>query len=158
MTGVVIFFVLGLTFLALEMFFPGAVMGIIGGLAMLVGAIIAFANFGAAGGTLALASAIALVLVALYLEFVLLPRTRLARSLTMSTTVGGTSQPALADLQAVVDQVGEAETTLAPSGYITLQGRRYEAFSRSGMLARGTSVRVTGLDNFRLIVIKNQSI
>ena len=44
-----------------------------------------------------------------------------------------------------------------PFGYINVQGRRYEAFSQSGYLAKGVTVRVTGLDNFRLIVTKTQT-
>jgi membrane-bound ClpP family serine protease len=63
----------------------------------------------------------------------------------------------VADLSAVLDQLGETITPLSPSGYISLQGRRYEAFSQSGYLAKGVTVRVTGLDNFRLIVTQNQT-
>jgi membrane-bound ClpP family serine protease len=157
MTAILILFAVGIAFLTLEIFLPGAVMGIMGGLAMLVGVVVAFVHFGAGGGTMALASAIALVLLMLYLEFYVLPKTRFAKSFTMSTTLEEKSQPELADLQAVINQVAETDTALAPTGYISLQGRRYEAFSNSGFLPRGTPVTVTGLDNFRLIVTKNKT-
>ena len=57
----------------------------------------------------------------------------------------------------VLDQQGETITPLSPSGYVSLKGRRYEAFSQSGYLEKGVAVRVTGLDNFRLIVTQNKT-
>jgi membrane-bound ClpP family serine protease len=55
----------------------------------------------------------------------------------------------------VVGKVGEAATTLAPSGYVLIEGRRYEAFSQSGHMDRGTALKVVAVDNFRLIVTKS---
>jgi membrane-bound serine protease (ClpP class) len=69
--------------------------------------------------------------------------------------VEATSQPPLADLATVLDRPAEALTTLAPSGYVLVDGRRYEAFCRSGHAPKGALLRVVGVDNFRVIV--NQS-
>jgi membrane-bound ClpP family serine protease len=54
----------------------------------------------------------------------------------------------------VVGKPATADTTLAPSGYVLVDGRRYEAFCRSGHVAKGEVLRVIGADNFRLIVSK----
>jgi membrane-bound ClpP family serine protease len=72
----------------------------------------------------------------------------------VQSTVHATSQPTLADKDSVVGKTAEAVTPLVPSGYVVVEGRRYEAFSQSGHAAKGASLRVTGLDNFRLIVTK----
>jgi membrane-bound ClpP family serine protease len=37
---------------------------------------------------------------------------------------------------------------------VRVEGKRYEAFSPAGFVAKGAALRVTGLDNFRLIVTK----
>ena len=58
----------------------------------------------------------------------------------------------VADAAAVVGKICEAETTLAPSGYVSLDGRRYEAYSRSGLATKGSRLQVVAVDNFRLIV------
>lgn len=155
MTLITILFLSGVLFLAFEILVPGAVLGIIGGLSLAGGVVVAFSQFGAGGGLLALGVAVALVAVTLYLEFAVLPKTSLARKFSMTDTVASVSQPPLADLQAVIDREGEAATALAPSGYVNIGGRRYEAFSQSGFLDKGVAVRVTGLDNFRLIVTKS---
>lgn len=157
MTAIIILFLAGILLLAIEVFVPGMIVGIIGGLSILAGVVTAFNLYGSGGGTIALLCGGVLFGVTLYIEFVVLPKTKLAKALSMQATVEGTSQPAVADLSAVLNQQGETITPLSPSGYINVQGRRYEAFSQSGFLAKGVTVRVTGLDNFRLIVTPNQT-
>ena len=157
MTAIIILFLAGILLLAIEVFVPGMIVGIIGGLSILAGVVTAFNLYGSGGGMIALLCGGALLGLTLYLEFVVLPKTKLAKALSMQTTVEGTSQPAVADLSTVLNQQGETITPLSPSGYINVQGRRYEAFSQSGYLAKGVTVRVTGLDNFRLIVTHNQT-
>lgn len=157
MTAIVVLFLAGILLLAIEVFVPSMVVGVIGSLAIIAGVVTAFTLYGASGGMFALLCGGLLLGVTLYLEFVVLPKTKLAKQLSMHTTLAGTSQPVVADLAAVLDQQGETVTPLSPSGYVRLQGRQYEAFSQSGYLAKGVAVRVTGLDNFRLIVTKNQT-
>jgi len=157
MTAIIILFLAGILLLAIDIIVPGMIMGIIGGLSVLAGVVTAFNLYGSGGGMIALLCGGALLGVTLYFEFVVLPKTKLAKAFSMRATVEGTSQPAVADLSTVLNQQGETVTPLSPSGYINVQGRRYEAFSQSGYLAKGVTVRVTGLDNFRLIVTHNQT-
>ncbi len=154
MTAVLLFFAVGVLLLALEVIVPGAILGIAGGISMFLGVLIAFDQFGADGGLVATGVAIAAVAITLYLEFVLLPKSRLARKFSMSATVDATSQPAIADRAAVVGRRAIAVTALAPSGYVELGERRYEAFSRSGLIASGEAIDIVDVDNFRLIVSK----
>ncbi len=151
MTLVVILFLSGIFLLALEVVVPGAILGIIGGVLMLVGVGVSFARFGTAGGAVATGIAVAVGAVALYLEFVLLPKSRLAKALSMSETVAGTSQPAIAD-RAIIGRRAVAITPLGPTGLVECDGRRYEAYSRSGHAAAGSAVEIVDLDTFRLIV------
>ena len=53
MSLIVFLFVIGAILLALEVVVPGAVLGIIGGISMLVGVIVAFDQFGFQGGAVA---------------------------------------------------------------------------------------------------------
>ncbi len=154
MNAILILFLLGVLLLAAEVFVPGAVLGIIGGLCMAAGCVISFIQFGTGGGTAATVLALALLGLTLYVELVWLPKTRLGKKLIVQTTVDATSQPPLAELHAVVGKTAEALTPLVPSGYVLVDGRRYEAFSQFGHAVKGAQLRVTGLDNFRLIVTK----
>ena len=157
MTAVITLFAVGVLLVAIEVIVPGGVLGILGGIALLAGVVAAFAQFGLGGGSVASAVALGIGALTIYLEFVLLPKTRLARRFSMSDTVAGTSQPLPADRAAVIDRECVAVTTLAPSGYVELDGKRYEAFCRSGYAEMGTPLRIVEMDTFRLIVIKHSS-
>lgn len=157
MNAIVLLFLFGVLLLAAEVFMPGAIVGLVGGCAMLVGCVLAFRDYGAGGGALATVIALACLGLTLYIELVLLPKSRFGRKLIVQTASDGTSQPALAAPNAVVGRPAEAVTTLAPSGYVLVDGRRYEAYCQAGHAAKGSILRVTGLDNFRLIVNKNSA-
>lgn len=153
MTAIVVLFAVGVLLLGAEVFVPGAILGIGGVMALVAGCVLAFIDFGMVGGWVAVAVALALVGTMLFLEFAVLPRTRWGRRLFLTAAVTGQS-PTEAALPGVVGQVAEALTTLAPSGYVDVGGRRYEAFCESGYAAKGTRLSVVRAETFRLIVTK----
>jgi membrane-bound ClpP family serine protease len=153
MSTILLLFVLGIVLLAADVFVSSFLLAICGGVAMLAGCAVAYQNFGVLDAGMAVVVALALLGGTIYLELVVLPKTRFGRGLVVHSTSGATSQPPLAGAE-VVGHSAEALTTLAPSGYVLVEGRRYEAFCQSGHAAKGAALRVTGLDNFRLIVSK----
>jgi membrane-bound serine protease (ClpP class) len=101
------------------------------------------ANFG-------IGLALALILAIALLRF--LPHGWIWDRLVVQSTQEATSQPLPADPDTVVGKTAHAVTTMAPSGYVVIDGRRYEAFCESGLAEKGSSLRVMAVDNFRLIV------
>lgn len=154
MNTVILLLLVGLVLLGFEVFVPGGVLGVIGGVAMAAGCGVTFYQFGALTGGLTTATAVVVLGLMFWAELVLLPKTRLGKKLFLQKAVDATSQPAVADAATVVGRSCEAATTLAPSGYVMLDGRRYEAWSQTGLVEKGTTLRVVSLDNFRLIVTK----
>ena len=154
MNVIILLFLIGVLLLAGEVFVPGAILGIIGAISMFAGCVVSFGQFGTMGGLLATALAVTLLGAMLYLELVWLPKSRLGKGMVVQSTVAATSQPPLAEMSAVIGKTAEAVTPLVPSGYVTVEGRRYEGFCQAGHVAKGTTLRVTGLDNFRLILNK----
>jgi membrane-bound serine protease (ClpP class) len=94
--------------------------------------------------------ALALVLALGLVRF--LPHGWIWDRLVVQSTQKATSQPLPAEPDAVVGKIAHAATTMAPSGYVLVDGRRYEAFCESGLAEKGSSLRVVAVDNFRLIV------
>jgi membrane-bound ClpP family serine protease len=154
MTLIVLLFIIGVMLLAADIFVSSFVMAAVGGVAMVAGCVIAYRDFGILGAGLAAVSAFILLGGAIYIELVLLPKTRMGRGLVVESTSGTSSQPPVAPDMSVVGKAATADTTLAPSGYVLVDGRRYEAFCRTGHVVRGEVLRVIGMDNFRLIVAK----
>ncbi len=144
----------GIALLAADVFVSSFLLAIFGGVVMLAGCGVAYRDFGVLGALVAGAVALALLGGTVYAELVLLPRTRFGRGLVVHSTSGAATQPPLASAD-VVGKPAVALTTLAPSGYVLVDERRYEAFCRTGHAAKGAALRVTGTDNFRLIVSKN---
>ena len=152
MTAILLLFILGVALLAADVFVSSFILAICGGAAMLGGCALAYSRFGVFAAAGAGAAALVLLGGTIYFELVVLPRTRFGRGLVVESTSGGAS-PVVASAD-VVGKAAEALTTLAPSGYVLVEGRRYEAFSQSGHVQRGAALRVVGLDNFRVIVTK----
>ncbi len=152
MSTIVILYLVGVALLAADIFASSFVLAVAGAAAMTVGCDVAYRHYGASAAGLAGLAALGLLGLTVYLEIVVLPRTRLGRGLVVHSTTGSVSQPPQPPISSVLGKAAEALTTLAPSGYVEVEGRRYEAFCQSGHAAKGTKLRVVGLDNFRLIV------
>lgn len=153
MAAILLLFLVGVVLLAMDVFAASFFLAVAGGAVMLTAAAVADRDFGAAAALGAALAAVVLLLVTVYLELVVLPRTRFGRGLVVHSSSGEPQAP-LAAADAVVGKDATAVTTLAPSGYVLVEGKRYEAFCQSGHAAKGAVLRVIGLDNFRLIVSK----
>ena len=154
MTTILLFFVLGIVLLVLDLFVPGIVLSLLGTLAMIAGTANAFNLYGVGGGLLAFGSGMALLALALYLEYGVLPKTRFGKKFFLHAAIEGTSQAPAAETAALTGREGVAVTPLMPSGQIEIDGRRYEALSLDGHVATGARLRVTGAQNFSLTVSK----
>jgi membrane-bound ClpP family serine protease len=152
MSAVVILFAAGILLLGVEVLTPGGVLAALAGICFLAGVATSFLQLGPEAGLIATGLAVVLGGATLYLELFVFPHTRFARRMFATETVAGRSQPELADRSAVLNREVVAVTTLAPSGFVDLDGRRYEAYSRSGKIDPGARLRIVDVDTFRLVV------
>ena len=152
MTVIILLFSLGIVLLAVEVIIPGGILGAIGGLMMFGGCVLSFMEYGTGGGMLAVIVALALAVLAFYIEFRVLPKTAVGKRAFLTQEVTGVSAAFGEDARELIGKSAEALTMLSPSGYIRIDGKRYEAFCQSGQVPAGTPLEVIGADNFRLIV------
>jgi membrane-bound serine protease (ClpP class) len=168
-------FVIGLALVLAELiFFPGVVAVALTGVAMMLGSLIwAGADlwpnepltismsgdvFLLPAINLGLALLIAGVSAAVALKY--LPKTGLYQHLAVQgasvvpAQVAGLEATAAGGLTALVGRTGVAVTALFPSGQVEIEGRRYTAQLALGFADAGTSVRVTGQNDFGLVVEK----
>ena len=152
MTFLILLFVIGILLLVAEVIVPGGILGTIGGLMMFAGCALAFMNYGSGWGMIAVLVALVLGGLAIYLELAWLPKTKWGKRAFLHAEVAGVSAAFGEDARSLVGKTAEAVTMLSPSGYILVDGRRYEAFCQSGQVPAGSPLEIIGADNFRLIV------
>lgn len=145
--------VLGIGLVMLEIFIPGGVVGVVGGLCMLGAIGVAFNDFGMEGAIIAFGVSLVALILCLWFEFKVLPKTAAGKRFFLQDQVSGKSQADVAE-GSVVGREASAATALAPSGYVLLDGRKLEATSRSGFIEKGDSVRIESIDQFKITVSK----
>ena len=152
MSLIILLFSLGILFIAVEVIVPGAILGSIGALLMFGGCVMAFIEYGTTGGMLAVTAAFAIGALAMFLEFKVIPNTKFGKRAFLTREITAVSAAFGAEARDLIGKSAEALTLLSPSGYILIDGIRYEAFSQSGQVPAGSALEVVGADNFRLIV------
>jgi membrane-bound ClpP family serine protease len=152
MTLIVLLFAIGIVFIAVEVIVPGAILGTIGGLLMFGGCIKAFIDYGPLGGIASVLTAFALGGMALFVEFRYLPKTKFGKRAFLTKEITAVSAAIGTEARELIGKSAEALTMLSPSGYVLVDGRRYEAFCQSGQAPAGSALEIIDADNFRLIV------
>ncbi len=143
--------VCGILLISFEIFVPGGILGIAGGLCLLGASGAAFYHWGPFVGILALISSALLCVTVIFLEFRLLTHTRLGNRFVLRNARKGQSAPPVAE-DAVLGKIGEALTPFTPTGVIQIEGRTYEASCTDGAVERGQQLEVIGKDHYRLLV------
>ena len=156
MTIIILLLALGLVLIAFEVILPGGILGAIGALLMIAGCGVAFYEYGRNGGLITTGIALGLAVIFLWIEFKILPKTKLGKKAFLIKRITGVSSAYDDKAKSLVGKTGEAMTTLSPSGYVRIDGQQYEAFCQSGHTEAGTPVKVVDTDNFRIITTKIQ--
>ena len=157
MTWILFLFGVGIGLIVLEVIIPGGILGSIGGLMMFIGCVLSFVEFGTSGGLLAVTGAGIVAGIAFYIEFRVLPKTKIGRRAFLKSEITATSSNLEGIHRSLVGKSATAMTMLSPSGYVVIDGQRHEAFCESGQVPAGALLEVTGADNFRLIVTKKHT-
>lgn len=152
MTWVILLALVGLTLISLEIIIPGGILGALGGICTIAACAVSFGVFGSLGGLIATGIILIGTGVIIWLEFKFLSKTSLGRRAFLTKSVSGVSSAYGEDAKQLIGKTATAMTTLAPSGYIEIEGKRYDAYCQGGLTEAGTDLKVVGADNFRLIV------
>ncbi len=141
----------GLLLIAAEVFIPGGVAGLVGGLALLGAMAVGLLAFPAPWGFL---SALAIVVfggIALLLWVQLFPHTRTGRRIALRAD--GADFKSAAPPPELAGAAGEAVTALRPAGTALLGGRRFDVLAADGeWIPAGAAIRVKAIQDGHVIV------
>lgn len=152
MTPIILLFAIGIVFLAVEVVVPGAILGSIGAILMFAGSVLAFLNYGTGGGIIAVLTCLAICCLVFFFEFKILPKTKIGKRAFLTAEITGVASSLGEEARALIGKSAQALTMLSPSGYVIVDGQRYEAFCQSGQVPAGSDLEIVDADNFRLIV------
>jgi membrane-bound ClpP family serine protease len=151
-TLIILLFSIGLFLLAAEVLVPGGILGIAGGVLLLAGCFVSFMELGASGGLVAVVVAMIATVGVFYIELRILPKTRFGKRFFLKREITSTSTALQEDARDLVGKTALSSTVLSPSGYVTIDGKRYEAVSQSGQIAPGSELIVVDANHFQLTV------
>ena len=155
MLSIIVLFVLALLLFFLEIFVPGGVLAIFGVVLLIVACVQGYTEYGGATAMVIFCLSGTLALIMFFVEIWLIQHKRFGKFIRLDKTISGSSLGPQAKSEDIVGKKGEALTMMAPTGMIVIDGKKYEAFSQSGLLEEATPVEVVRVDNFRLIVKKS---
>lgn len=153
MSTIITLLLVALLLFFFEILVPGGILALIGACLVLAACVVAFNTYGAMEALAVFVGSLVVSLLMLYIELKILPKTKYGKRLFLLRAQKASSLKPQAG-QDIIGQRGESITTMAPTGMVLIGGEKYEAFSQSGLLEKGTPVAVVKQDPFRLIVEK----
>lgn len=142
----------GMLLIGAEIFLPGAILGVMGAMALFGAIIVAFGisltcGFYTAFGIFILTVAT----VAIWVKF--FPKSRFGRKMTLEQD--GVLFKASAARDSLLGQKGTAHSELRPAGYAMIGGKRVDVVSEGRIIERGEAVEVIKVEGSRVVVRKS---
>lgn len=150
-----IFLLAGVGFLLLliEVFVPGGVLGVLGGLLLVAAIVLGYVQFGWEAGSILLVGLGGTALTGFTIWMSFFPRTAAGRRFMLSKTlVAGSGSPP--GDHGLAGWEGVAVTPLRPAGKALIDGRRLDVIAESEFLDAETPVVVVSVDGTRVVVRK----
>jgi membrane-bound serine protease (ClpP class) len=142
----------GFVLIGMEIFIPGGILGIFGTVAWTSAAVVGWRNFPEPWN---MVSGFSLLLVGL-LTFVVwiryFPKSRVGKSLSLTESSASYKSHQMADLP--IGSVGEAASTLRPSGIAIFDGKRLDVVADGEWIEAGESVKVSSTRDGHISVVK----
>ncbi|MES2982927.1 MAG: NfeD family protein [Verrucomicrobiota bacterium] len=152
MSFIILLFSIGLVLLALEVIIPGGILGIIGGVVLFTGCVFSFFLLGTLQGLIAIAIAVFAGILIFYIQFKILPNTRLGKRFFLKREISGSANSLEENTRDLIGKTATSVTVLSPSGYVLVDGTSYEAVSQSGQIPKNTELLITAANSFQLTV------
>lgn len=154
--AIIVLAVVGFLLMAAEVFVPGLILGILGGLFLLCATVVAYAGFGSVMGTVVFVGIAALSLAGFVVWMYAFPHTIIGRRIMLQKSLvqGGSHQSPPAGL---LGREGKSLTPLRPAGSIVVEGKKYDVLAESDFIAAEEDVVIVRQEGFRIVVRKKSA-
>ncbi|MFP4026197.1 MAG: NfeD family protein [Candidatus Brocadiia bacterium] len=146
---ILLIYAAGIVAMVIELFVPGAIMGIIGFLCVCASIIVAYVT-----GHVTTASVLIVVTVILIPVFFVLWAKLVGRLFAVEDSEKD-FRSTMKDYDQLKGKEGQTVSPLRPSGTAIIEGERYAVVTRGEMLDKGTPIKVIDVRGSRLVVADN---
>ena len=151
--AIVVLIIVGFLLLAAEVFVPGLVLGLLGGLCLSGAVVIAFAYYDAITGSLVFVGVCALTVGGFLGWMAAFPHTAIGRKIMLQKShrqgIGGKVPPA-----ELLGAQGRSLTPLRPAGTASIGGRKVDVVAESDFIASDEPIVVVREEGMRVVVRK----
>ena len=150
MEWIISLIVAGFLLIILEMFLPGLIVGICGGICLIAAVIMTYVSYGMQTGTWTLVGVIigGLILIVIWMKN--FSRIAMGRKLILNEAIQA-STPAEVP-STLKGSEGTALTPLRPAGTALIQGQRYDVVTEGQWIEIGTKLKVVEIEGSRILV------
>ena len=150
---ITVLIIAGLVLMALEIYVPGFVLGSIGLVLMIVAGVVTYRAYGGKVTVLVAGIEVALTLAVVYASLKFFPETAAGRKMILAKTLAGARSHTERESD-LIGREGVAHTVLRPTGVAMVDGKRLDVVAESGMIERGSAVKVVAVEENRVLVQK----
>lgn len=145
--------VLGFVLLGAEIYVPGGILGIMGGVALLAAIIVGFSveQFGPQGGMISAFIILVTVVAGLFFWLKFFPETPMGRKLSLASNESEYSADNVGNRD-LLGETGKAANNLRPSGIAAIGGKRIDVVADGSWIAKGQDVKVIDISGNRVVV------
>lgn len=147
--------IIGAALLLSEIFMPGMILGILGGVCLVGSVVLSFKFYGAGVGSAVLVGEILVLSVSLFVVMDRLPKTAVGKSVMLHET--NTDRGIEEELKKFVGQTGKATNLCRPLGVALILGQRIDVQAENGYIESDTPVIVTRVEG-RQVWVKEHKI
>ena len=153
--AIIVLVIVGFLLLAAEVFVPGMVLGLLGGLSLAGAVTVAYMYYGAVTGSIVFAAVCVVTLTGIIAWLSMFPRTAIGRRIMLQKSlvkgVGERTAPS-----ELMGAQGHALTPLRPAGTASIGGKKVDVVAESGFIARDEPIVVVREEGLRIVVRKKE--
>lgn len=143
----------GFILIGTEIFIPGGVLGILGALAWISAAITGWSRFPAPWNLISAASLLLVGILTFVVWIRFFPKSRMGRGLSLTESTQDYKAHSM-DANLKVGAIGEAVSTLRPSGIARFDGHRADVVADGEWIEAGQPVRIRSVSGGHISVVK----
>lgn len=155
MEPITLYFTLVLTgfiLIGMEIFIPGGILGIVGGVAWVFAAGVGWRSFSEPWNLVSAFSLLIFGVLTFVIWIKFFPKSRMGKMLSLQTDAGDYKSHLLDNIP--VGTEGEAVSTLRPSGIARFDGKRVDVVSDGEWIEAGTAIKVSSISRGHVSVMK----